>query len=123
MVNLGTRQFRRQGFALGLALRFRFGKLCQFFGDRRHVGSEGFFEQLPLLNRQAFGLDAEVVALVVRHFMRQLVDLDLAPVQFPIIAGNDLGLLTNQFAQFVGAELIEVGGQGHGRHHAASKTN
>jgi hypothetical protein len=27
--------------------------------------------------------------------MRQLVDLDLAPVQFPIIAGNDLGLLTN----------------------------
>lgn len=63
-MNLGTRQFRRQGFALRLSLGLRFRKLCQFFGDRRHVGSEGFFKQLPLFNRQAFGLDAEVVALV-----------------------------------------------------------
>ena len=41
--------------------------------------------------------------------MRQLVDLDLAPVEFPIIVRNDLCLLAYQFAQFVGARSIEVG--------------
>lgn len=79
-------------------------------------------KQLSLLDRQVFGLDAEVVALVVRHFMGQLVDLCLTPVEFPILQRNGLGVLADQFAQFIGAELIEVGRrQGHDRHHAVSK--
>jgi hypothetical protein len=87
VVNLGARQFRRQRFTFRLALRFGFGfgKLRQFFGDRCHIGGEGFFEQLSLFHRQAFCLDAEVMALVVRHFMRQLVDLDLALVEFAVL--------------------------------------
>ena len=106
VVNLGARQFWRQRFAFGLALGLRFGKLRQLFSDRRHVRRQGFFEQLPLLNRQAFCLDAEVMALVVRHFMRQFVDLDLAPVEFAV-------LLDEQTAQFIGAELIDIGGKRH----------
>ncbi len=96
---------------LACPLGFVSGKLRQLFGDRGHVGREGFFEQLSLLNRQAFRLDAEVMTFVVRHFMRQLVDLHLAPVEFTIIARDDCSLPGDQFAQFVGAELIEVGGQ------------
>ena len=112
-----------QRLTLGLALRLRFGELREFFGDRRHVGSEGFFKQPALLDGQVLCLDAEVLALVVRHFMRQLVDLDLTPVELPVIARNDLRLLADQFAQFVGAQLIEVGGQCHGRHDAVCKHN
>ena len=52
----------------------------------------------------------------VRHFMRQFVDLYLAPVELTV-------LLDEQTAQFVGAELIKVGGQCDGRHDAARKPN
>ena len=116
VVNLGTRQFRRQRLAFGLALGFRFRKLRQLFGDRRHVRRQGFLEQLSLFNRQAFRVDAEVMALTVRHFMRQFVDLYLTPVELTV-------LLDEQTAQFVGAELIKVGGQCDGRHDAARKPN
>ena len=48
--------------------------------------------------------------------MRQFVDLYLAPVELTV-------LLDEQTAQFVGAELIKVGGQCDGRHDAARKPN
>ena len=57
---------------------------------------------------QVFRLDAEVMAFVVRYFMRQLVDLGLAPDEFVVLLGE-------QATQFVGIELIEIGGQRHPR--------
>ncbi|MPM93644.1 hypothetical protein SDC9_140784 [bioreactor metagenome] len=119
VVNLGARQFRRQRFALRLSLGLRFRKLRQLFGHRRHVRGDGFFKQLSLFNRQALCLDAEVVAFVVRHFMRQLVDLGLTPIEFLIISRNDRGLAEYQFAQFIRSQFIEIGRQCHDRHDAA----
>ena len=57
---------------------------------------------------QVFRLDAEVMAFVVRYFMRQLVDLGSAPDEFVVLLGE-------QATQFVGIELIEIGRQRHPR--------
>ena len=100
MVNLSAWQFRRQRFAGGLTFGFRLRNLFELFGDRCHICRERFLEQLPLFNRQAFCLDPEVMAFVIRHFMGQLIDLYLPPVELPVIARNDFRLLAYQFAQF-----------------------
>ena len=76
-----------------------------------------------LFNRQAFCLDAEVMAFVIRHFMGQLVDLYLPPVEFLIIARDDFCLLAYQFAQFVRSQMVKVGRQCHDRHDAKLSTS
>ena len=75
------------------------------------TGMDAVLEQLPLLERPLFGLDPEAPALVHGQFMRQFVDLGLAPVQLTVF-------LDQQATQFVSAELVKVGWQGHDRHDA-----
>ena len=94
---------------------------------RRQIGVDGFLEQLALFRQPVFGLDAEAPTLVQRQFVGQLIDSGLAPVQLlslsltvhPAQSASGLARhlcrqLLRQLAQFIGTELIEMGGQGHG---------
>ena len=112
MTDLGARQLGRQRLAPGLALGRRRAdtglELLKLFAHRRQIGLGGLLEELGLLGRQALGLHAEAMTLVQRQFMREPLDLGLAPHEFAL-------LLNEQATQGVGIQLIEVGGQRHGQ--------
>ena len=70
--------------------------MLEFFRHRGQIGSDRFLEQLPLLGRQVFSLDAIALAFVIRQLMCQFVDLGPA--------------LDEQATQLLGSELVKIGG-------------
>jgi hypothetical protein len=111
VVNFGTRQLGRQGFAPGLAFRLPglagVGlQLLELFAHRGQIRLGGFLEQLRLLGRQPLGTHPVALTLVERELMGEPLDLGLTPDEFAL-------LLHEQAAQDVGIQLIEVGGKNH----------
>lgn len=112
VTDLGARQLRRQRLASGLALGRRALRgvrlqLLELFAHRRQIGLGSFLEELRLLGGQTLGTHAEAMPLVQRQFMREPLDLGLAPHELAL-------LLDEQAAQGVSIQLIKVGGQRHG---------
>ena len=77
--------------------------MLELFAHRGQVGLGGFLEELGLLGGQALGLHAEAMTLVQRQFMREPLDLGLAPHELAL-------LLDEQAAQSLSIQLIKVGG-------------
>ena len=83
-----ARQFRRCGIAAAALVRARcvggFLLLLQFGDDGGAIFVAGLDKQITLFGRQRFALAAETDALVVRKFEGQLLDLQLAPLEFGV---------------------------------------